>query len=405
MNANSLSKSHDTERGPDPRESFRRFPSWVQPAITFISGKPLSGSRPLVIFSPVGALAYDYAKYFIGILGAAAAFNLGGAWLLTVPLFWLATVNGARALASDAHYAGHAALTFKQRWDHILGNLISLSIISANMEDYAHRHNHDHHGKTGICTTEDPDIAMIGLMGFELGRKESYYLPRLMLTLISPRYHLLSFFFRMKTTFVTAPVWRMVVAVLGAATIAAVTYATNGFETLLVAWLLPVLPGFALSSALQFPSEHNWLAPRGKEEPYRDYVMRASWGRFFLIEAPQPGLGVVGGGLAWTAWAIRMIPHLLARSSVCVVTLPAHDFHHRFARREDWPMALYLRQAEQDQGIHYVDYYGLGAPMRKVFRNWSTLAPETLGKPSTCLALAESVLARFRRRSLEVQSQ
>ena len=405
MNAASSPKSHEAAVTLDPRESFRRFPSWVQPLITFISGKPLPGSRPLVTFSPVGALIYDYAKYGVGILGAAAVFNWSGAWLITLPLFWLATVNGARSLASDAHYAGHAALTFNQKIDHVLGNLISLSIISANMEDYAHRHNRDHHGRMGIGTTDDPDVSMIGLIGFELGRSQTYYRLRLALTLVSPRYHLLSLLYRLKTTFVTAPVWRMLIAALGAVVIAALTNATNGLMTLIVAWLLPVLPGFAISSALQFPSEHNWLEPRGRDEPYRAYVMRASWGRFFLVQAPSPDVAGVRRVVEWARWTARMIPGLLARSAVCVTTLPAHDFHHRFARRADWPMALYLRQAEQDQGISYVDYYGLGAPMTKVFQTWGSLSPELLGKPRTCLATVETMLSRLRVRSLGVQGR
>lgn len=404
VNSSEAGRGEASRSQMDPRESFRRFPAFVQPAITFVSGKPLSGAAPLVTMTPLRTVAYDYAKYASGVAGAAWMLSLGGLWMALIPLFWILTVNASRSLASDAHYGGHGALTCRDGLDRVLANLISLSIVSANMDDYAHRHNRDHHGRMGISTPQDPDIAMINTMGFELGRDVRYYRMRLLLTLVSPRYHLLSLYFRLRTTFVTGPAWRVALALVAAAAVAAATYATGGWQTLLVAWLIPILPGFALSSALQFPSEHNWLAPKRPGENHRQYVMRVSWGRFFLVRAPEPGRGVLGSAGAWCRWGVEMVPHVLARAFVCVATLPAHDYHHTFAARARWPMALYSRQREQDEGVPYQDYYGLGAPNDRVFETWASLPSDLLGRPRTLLSLIETLLAsRGRKKGWAVQ--
>ncbi len=385
--------SHDETLQPDARESFRRFPAWTQPLVTFISGKPLHDSKPIFWLSPVQTVVIDCAKYATGIAGSAIVLTAGGGWLLLLAFFWILTVNAARSIASDAHYGGHTALTMNKRVDHVLGNLLSLSVLSANMEDYAETHNRDHHGKVGIWSLDDPDISMISLMGFELGRSQSYYRWRQLLTVISPRYHLLSIYFRLRTTFITAPVWRMCVAIISAAVITALTIWSGRWDILVFAWLLPVLPGFAISSAFQFPSEHQWLEPKREGEKHLEYVFRVSWGRFFLISAPEPKQSFISTLLDWGCWAFKMSPMILQRSFICAVTLPAHDYHHRIARHKDWPMGLYLREWDKANHIvQYQDFYGLGKPTELVFETWSELPSSLMPKPKTMLSLLESLL-------------
>jgi hypothetical protein len=373
---------------PSSRETFRHAPAALQPLITFVSGKPLAGSRPGVALKPWMAVGIDYAKYGVGIAGAAAAVSAGGAWLVLLPLFWILTVNGARSLTSDAHYAGHAAITGRKRFDKVLGDLLSLSVLSPNMDDYAQGHNRDHHGKMGIGTLEDPDIGLMRLIGFETGRSRRFSWLRLLLALGSPRYHLLYSLLRLRSTLVTAPVWRMAAAWLIFGGLAYATHRLDAWETVALAWLVPIGPLYAISAALQFPSEHMWLAPQRPGEDRRAYLLRVSHGRFFLVPAPGSGRP-----WAWCAWGLRMVPQVLARLFVCVSILPAHDYHHRFANRKDWPMEPFLRQADQDAGAVYRDFYGLKEPTDALFDAWSRLPPEAAPPARTLLSLAERVAA------------
>lgn len=372
---------------PSPRETFRHAPAFLQPVITFVSGKPLAGSRPRIAVKPWMAICIDYAKYAGGVAGAAAAVAAGGAWLLLLPVLWILTVNGARSLTSDAHYAGHAAITGRKRFDKILGDVLSLSVLSPNMDDYAQGHNRDHHGKMGIETLEDPDIGLMQLMGFETGRSRRFYWLRFLLALASPRYHLLYTLLRLRSTLVTAPVWRMAAAWLLLGGLLYGAYRLDAWGTLALAWLVPIGPLYAFSAALQFPSEHMWLAPRQPGEDRRAYLLRVSHGRFFLV--PAPGSGRLS---AWCGWAVQMLPHLFARLFVCVSILPAHDYHHRFASRKDWPMEPFLCQADQDSGSVYRDYYGIREPTAALFDAWSRLPPDAAPPARTLLALLERTL-------------
>jgi len=373
--------------GKCPRETFRGAPAFVQPIITLVSGKPLTGTRPKLNIKPWMAILIDYTKYTTGIVGAALSVQVGGGVLFLLPLFWILIVNGARSLTSDAHYAGHGAVTGHKKFDMWLGNILSLTVISSNMKDYAQSHNRDHHGKLGIGTQSDPDIGMVRMLGFRMGMNRSYYWWRLILSIISPRYHFHYTMLRLRSTFATAPVWRIMVAWVALVTITYITCAFHLEKILFLSWLLPIGPLYAVSAALQFPSEHMWLSPQCPDEDRRSYLLRVSHGRFFLIPSPAPA-----NVLGWMIWAIRMVPLLFMRFFVCVSILPAHDYHHRFASRRDWPMEIFLRQADQDAGAIYKDYFDIWMPMKELFNAWSKLPKDTLAGSFTMLGLIGKVI-------------
>ncbi|MCV6546998.1 MAG: fatty acid desaturase [Cohaesibacter sp.] len=363
----------------DPRDSFRHFPEWVQPILTVISGKPLAHSKPKLEITPIGAIAIDYTKYVVGVGLAALLFHLQGWAMLALPIAWVLTVNAARSLTSDAHYAGHGSVTSNKAIDKIIGDLLSLSVLAPNMDDYALPHNRGHHGRFGIGSLEDPDIALMRIMGFEMGRELSYYPLRHMLAIISPRFHIHYTILRLRSTFITAPYWRMALAAFAFGGLAIASYMGGWWEMLLVAWLIPILPLYALSALLQFPSEHMWMAARQDNERNRDYLLRVSHGRFFLLPAAHSFKG-------WMSWSIAMLPLLFQRFFVCVSVLPTHDYHHRHAGSMRWPMEAWLRQQEIDEGKCYTDFYGLKDPTQAQFRIWSDCPSDIMPRPNTFMS-------------------
>lgn len=364
----------------DPRESFRDFPRWVQPILTWVSGKPLAHSHPRVTVSPVAAIAIDLCKYAVGVAGAALVWLAGGMWWFTLPVFWILTVNATRSLTSDAHYAGHASVTGRAGFDKALGEILSLLAFAINMEDYARPHNTGHHGRFGIGTIADPDIGLIRIVGWEMGRSLRYYWLRWLLSLVSPRYHLIYFYLRLKSTFVTAPYWRTALAWTMWPGLIGLAVGQGWLGTLIVALLVPVVPLYAISAALQFPSEHKWLALQHQGEARKDYLLRVSHGRFFLLPAAQ---GVVG----WGRWLLGMAPMLFQRCFVCPSILPVHDYHHRNAGCRTWPMEHWHRQAEIDRGARYTDYWGLRAPTEAQFAVWAAADDSVSPPPFTFLSL------------------
>lgn len=373
-----------------PRASFARFPSAVQPLVTFLSGKPLPQERPWLRIHPVAAISIDLTKLVAGLAFGAFCAHRGGAWWIALPLCWILVVNAVRSLTSDAHYAGHACVSGRSAVDWWIGEVLSTLVLSANMEQYAPGHNALHHGRTGIGSLDDPDIELLHLMGFKAARPRAWYWRRLWLGLVSPRYHFLYARARLLSNFVQAQRWRLVLSyALHLSALALVAW-SGAWSEWALAWLVPVGPLVAISAALQFPSEHLWLAQQEAGESPRAFVRRISHGRFFLVPAPRPDLSYGAGALAWATWTVLMLPMLFARFFVCVSILPAHDYHHRKARIFDWPMECYLRQQDIDRGaVGYREFYGLADAFNAQFDVWSKLPSVTVPERFTILGLLE----------------
>jgi hypothetical protein len=379
-----------------PRQTFARFPSWSQAFITFLSGVPAVGERPILEIEPWLAIAFDVSKLVAGVALGVWALHKGHSWPLLLLPAWILVVNGARSLTSDAHYAGHACVTRRAKIDWWIGEVLSTLVLSASMKDYAPGHNQRHHGRDGIVTTSDPDLQLMFTLGFETGRPTYWYFGRLYLSLISPRFHFVYLKARLISNFISADWIRRALAwgVHGGAAFFAIRH--HLLELYCLAWLVPILPLYAISAALQFPSEHLWLLEYKGEGRRSVFLRRLSHGRFFLARAPRTGLAIGASIIAWGIWLIRMLPMMFERFFVCVSILPAHDYHHRHALTRRWPMEPYLRAREIEGGaIDFREYYGLMAAYIDQFRIWSELPQGISSRGTTTLNLIEGVFLKY----------
>ncbi|RUV40034.1 fatty acid desaturase [Mesorhizobium sp. M1A.T.Ca.IN.004.03.1.1] len=378
----------DTSRS--PRETFDRFPNWLQPLITAVSGKPLRGQSPVFTVPPVGRLTIDLAKFAAGIGLAVTFLLMGGVWLLALPFAWILTVNGASSLKLISHYAAHACVTGNKRLDNWVGEVLTAFVLASNMDEYAHGHTMKHHGMEGIGTADDPDMGLLFMMGFETGREISWYKKRLLLSLISPRYHLLFLWDRLRSNFITGSTTRRLMAWSMHGVILGLVVWLGDLNVWFLAWFVPVGPLLAISIGLQVPAEHLWLSRRASNEAPRDFVRRISHGRFFLVAAPRRDLSWGEALLAWGYWSAAMLGPMLERGFVCVSVMPAHDFHHRHARIMEWPVEHYLRQHEIDRGASdYRDIYGNSAALGAFFATWSQLPRNFVPHHLTLLGACE----------------
>jgi hypothetical protein len=378
----------DTSR--PPRETFDRFPDWLQPFITGISGKPLSGQIPVLRMTPVVRLAFDFLKFASGVGLAAAFFSMGGAWLLALPFAWIMAVNGASSLKLISHYAAHGCVTGNKRLDNWIGEILTVVVLASNMDEYADGHTKQHHGMAGIGNADDPDMGLLFMMGFETGREIRWYKKRLFLSLVSPRYHLLFLWDRLRSNLLTGSRLRRVMAWSMHSLILGLVAWFSSWDIWFLAWFVPVVPLLAMSIGLQVPAEHLWLSRRASNEAPRAFVRRISHGRFFLIAAPRSDLSWGKALLAWGYWSVAMLGPMLERCFVCVSVMPAHDFHHRHARIMDWPVEHYLRQHEIDAGAKdYRDIYGNSTALVAFFSTWSQLPSDYVPHRPTLLGAIE----------------
>lgn len=375
-----------------PRETFDRFPSWLQPLITLLSGKPLAGAAPWINVTPIAKTSIDFAKYVAGIALGIVLLSLSGAWLLALPLVWILVVNGAVSLKLDSHYAAHSCITGRSRLDTWIGEVLTAFVLSSNMEEYADGHTIQHHGLGGIGTTEDPDMSLLFMMGFETGRDVGWYRKRLLLSLISPRYHLLFAWERVRSNFITGPIKRRLLAVAMHGTAIGLVAWFGVWNIWTLVWFVPVFPLMQISIGLQVPAEHLWLARRAANEAPRAFVRRISHGRFFLVPAPRGDLRPFDAACAWGIWVAAMLQPVAERCFVCVSVMPVHDYHHRHARNYKWPIEHYLRQEEIDRGASdYRDIYGLSPALAELFVIWSELPRDHMPRYPTVLRAFERI--------------
>jgi len=87
---------------------------------------------------------------------------------------------------------------------------------------------------------------------------------------------------------------------------------------------------------------------------------------------------VEGGPGSRFLWWVRMaFVHLPARCLVVTGDLPAHDWHHRYPCRPEWPHAIYARQKAVESGDNFPnETWGLFAAIDRVFTAMSAQPPQ-----------------------------
>lgn len=364
----------------DVRATMLRLPQAFQHGLTWLTGKALPGQRPLFKSTPTSQLAISVLAFLGGVAGSALAFQAASpGWLLLIPFFWVMTVGNARKLhVNICHQCVHVQLYGVPALDRWICEAISTVLLVQDFRGFQHDHKQVHHGKE-LATLNDADVQFLLQLGFMPGMTRQALWRRLQRTLVSPRFHLLYLYYRLKANFFTSPVYRRCMAAAFHATLLAVVLVTGSFTTYAVAWLIPLTVVFHISALLQFVCEHRWLRVRGPEEPYQVYLARLTVGRFTGEPAPPAGLPWIQASREWSVWTFKMLfYHLFCRTFVLIGDLPNHDFHHRHPNSAEWLMAAYARQRDIDDGCPrwkepYIDVWGLHNAIDGVFEIFSEL--------------------------------
>lgn len=346
------------------RQELRdRLPGLIQPFLTAVTGRPYEGERPVLRLSPAVLVALEAVALAASVVIGSLPFT-GSIWAFPLlPYAFCAVVGRLRWFQTElAHYAVHKSVRGHRAWA-VLGTVIPLA---QNERDYSTDHVKEHHVSTIFGTAEDPDAKVLLRFGFRAGLDEATLRRRLVVTLLSPKFHGWFLKVRMKSNLVDPNPARRLVALLWLALLI-------GLVTVMApsAWFVmvfgPYTIGYQCSALLQFVSEHLWLA---ESPPGARRSIELSHGRF-CGEAPP-----AQGGLRWIGWLGRLATvHLFTRLAVLPGTLPSHDAHHVSQRRinSNWVIANYVRTEliveGNDFGMAEREVWGLAAAIRSVFRS------------------------------------
>jgi hypothetical protein len=344
-----------------PRETMRSLPGFTQPFLTWLTGVPLDGERPLLRWTPARAGLLGLTQMAIGIAIGALALSSFAPW--SIPLLvlsWLTTAGGMRRLdVVIVHQTLHRMVTKSARGDRIVGELVTTLLWRVPYDDNRKEHL-IHHAYP--CSMKDVDTRYLIAIGMKPRMRRGDFHRYLISTLLSPKHHWGFFSSRIRANFTIKhqPRYRLAMSlVFLAITVAFVTLTGLWLEWLLL-WVLPVSFFFQNATFLYTMTEHRWWLYEHAEKLTKQQRDMLTFGRVVGDPAPETsGVGVVGRAAAWSKWWLRaFLIHAPYRMFVLVGDTVQHDLHH-VRPACDWAGSAYERHGDIAEGSRrYTEVWG-----------------------------------------------
>lgn len=411
----------------DPRLGLtRRYPKWMQPALTWLTGKA-GDEKPLWKNTALSSYLVNVGMLFGAAIGATALLNAlphasgGYKLLLGVGAGYLTLITAGAVRASISTYLHHSTHrtyptpAFWKRWteqrlimesqnaepgcgairtpnvskegrlswNRLLGEIVSTLTLGTPWDMY--KRDHDIHHSAKLATWDDPDWQFLFKFGnFRPGQSRAAYWKQLWKTLLSPRYHMPYMTVRLFDNLwnLETPMYRRLAGQAYYLAFAwAVAYSAVPFLWFLVVWGIAVVPLANSNALLQLLSEHLWQRLMDSKDK-KTILARKMRGRFVSPPLPEASFLPLRW-VQWGWWWMRVLLwHLpVERLFVWPADLGSHDWHHRHVGNEDWPNSAYARRADIEAGTpnwaepYQEDVWGLREALNQVFDLLSSLPP------------------------------
>jgi hypothetical protein len=157
-------------------ELGKNFPPFIynliQSLLTWLTGKPYSGQKPLLPASKEYELLTAIASLLGGAIASSVIYHSSPLLFPLLLISWIVTVGGARTtLTCIIHRCVHYQFWGNKR-DRILGEILSTLILVQGFDSYRDDHVKCHHHVDKFATFEgDPDAKFMLTLGFHPGLK------------------------------------------------------------------------------------------------------------------------------------------------------------------------------------------------------------------------------------------
>ena len=327
----------------DVRESIKRdLPNWLQPFLTHLTGKPYQGEKP----RQRTALNHVYTAFFalsMGVSITSFAVFQSSFYLVLIPLGWSLTINSLRKLRlSIMHYCSHHAIFKNRKLNDYLGLFVSILTLSFNYKAYQKRHVKTHHSKNLMVPGDETYDYLIHTVGFQRGMTLDEAWNHLKKTLISPGFYIRRLFSRLRESFFSDSWVHNTLSFAFHSSILAIIAVTNSWLIFLIAWVIPLLVFFEMSSLLRQCVEH--LFPR-KDVHSQDLMTLAIFCGERTPNCDPKAFWIEKFSL-WLVWWFRLVfYHLPSRAFVLMGDAPCHDLHHHYpGSLQQWSNYIFERQ-------------------------------------------------------------
>jgi fatty acid desaturase len=365
----------------DPRSAMaRRLPASMQPFLSWLTAKPRPGD-PVRDVPARNYVVGGLALIVLGCAASAAALIFSMPWIIAALMLcagWLATSSGLGLYQVVIfHHCSHGTVFRVRERNRRVGRLVSALLLFTRFENYQHDHMM-HHSANKLLTEEDEFTGFVfGVCGLEPGVPKRELWRRVLVNLVSPRFHGRFAFKRMKAAMFSGDRQHDWVARAGVAAPLLLAAATGAWLPVLLAWFLPLTILLQIATVFRILCEHRFpdvelIQARGKA-----FVCASTVGVFPGTMPPDIHASSLRGVVAWTGWWAWMLTGaMFARLFVLVGDAPCHDFHHRRPATRKWTDYSRARQQDQDAGspgfpVNYTENWGL---IHAVDCNLATLA-------------------------------
>ncbi|WP_323856009.1 hypothetical protein [Xenorhabdus koppenhoeferi] len=345
----------------DIRNTYRILP--FQGAWTWLTGKDIPDRKPLWKSSSIEMIFWSLSWIVVGTLLIHWSLTSEMSLLFTIVIYAIGVLfsaSGARyVVATIIHQGVHGNLLSIQTGNKILCEIFSTILITQPYDSYRKFHIYEHHGKD-FSTIEDKDLAAIYKLGFIPGKSKNRLYLNLLLTLLSPYFHLSYFIGRIKSNLVGVPKYRFIMTIIQLMVLGYLIWYL-GIVSFLLMIVVPYVIVYQIASLLHLITEHVWLL-RKEKETIRDSHINNSLGRF--CGSPCPKSFALKYWPQWVVWSItHLFYHLPIRMLVVQGSLVCHDWHHRVSSVKDWYNYAALREANAEKlaeegSYDYTEFWG-----------------------------------------------
>lgn len=343
------------------RRSYEILP--LQGVWTWLTGKELPDRKSLWQSNSTERVLWSLSWVAVGVLFTSLALVVQP---LALQIFcWIVgalfATSGARyVVATIIHHGVHGHLYKSQKVNKALCEVLSTLFIVQPYESYRQFHVYEHHGRE-FSTFDDKDLAAIYQLGFTPGKTKAALYGRLLWTLVSPKFHLVFFYGRVKSNLVGVPFYRLMMTLVWFGALVLMGYLMGIAATALVL-ILPFVVLYQMASLIHLLTEHVWLV-RKEGESVRDSHINNCLARFCGSKCP-PDFSIKQWG-RWTKWAaMHLFVHLPCRMLFVQGSLVCHDWHHRYGSVRQWYDYARLREIHAsklsaEQRYDYIDIWGV----------------------------------------------
>jgi len=239
------------------------------------------------------------------------------------------------------HYCSHGTVFRSPQTNAAIGRLVSGLCLLPDFDYYRSRHMR-HHSHQVLLTDEDEFTEfVVSRCGLKPGLSKQSLWARVLLAVVSPRFHGHFMLARLRLATSSLRTWRGRAVAAAWSCVLALTCLAGVPWQFAASVLVPLSVPFQVTVLLRTLCEHHVPEDPGMTIRDRAFADRATRPVFAGLPPPPHDLGGIQASIAWAVWWFHMLTvQLLFRVVVLVGDAARHDLHHARPGSRDWPNHL-----------------------------------------------------------------